>query len=93
VAIYQFALDNSVHGPINGTAPYPERNTDFSRALAAALHRPAFLPTPKFALGLMFGEMADVVLASQRVLPKVAETAGFRFRFPQLQSALADLFK
>jgi len=93
VALYQFALDRPVRGAFNGTAPYPERNADFSRALGTALHRPAFLPTPKFALNIMFGEMAEVVLASQRVLPKAAESAGFRFRFPQLQPALADLFK
>jgi len=93
VAMYQFALTQPVRGALNGTAPYPERNADFSRALGTALHRPAFLPTPKFALSAMFGEMAEVVLASQRVLPKAAEAAGFRFRFPQLQPALADLFK
>jgi len=93
VAMYHYALTQPVRGPLNGTAPYPERNADFSKALGAALHRPAFLPTPKFALSAMFGEMADVVLASQRVIPKAAEAAGFRFRFPQLQPALADLFK
>ncbi len=93
VGIYQFALAQPIRGPLNGTAPNPERNSDFSRALGAALHRPAFLPTPQFALTAMFGEMAEVVLASQRVIPKAAEAAGFRFRFPQLQAALADLFQ
>ena len=93
VSMYQFALTQPVRGALNGTAPSPERNADFSKALGAALHRPTFLPTPKFALGAMLGEMADVVLASQRVLPKAAEAAGFRFRFPQLQPALVDLFK
>jgi uncharacterized protein (TIGR01777 family) len=93
VSMYQFALTQPVRGALNGTAPSPERNADFSKALGAALHRPTFLPTPKFALGAMFGEMAEVVLASQRVFPKAAEAAGFRFRFPQLQPALVDLFK
>jgi uncharacterized protein (TIGR01777 family) len=91
--LFRFALENSISGPINGVAPYPVTNADFTKALAAAVHRPAIFPVPPFALKLMFGEMADVLLASQRVQPRQAETAGFRFKFPQLQPALADLLK
>jgi len=90
--LLQFAMEKPVSGPINGTAPNPVTNADFTRELAAALHRPAIFPVPKFALSLMFGEMADVIMGSQKVLPKAAETAGYRFRFSQLQPALADLF-
>lgn len=93
VGLYRFALDNPVQGAVNGVAPYPVTNGDFTKALAAALHRPALFPAPPFALKLMFGEMAEVLLASQRVQPKQAESMGYRFRFPQLEPALADLLK
>jgi uncharacterized protein len=93
VALFQLALDQPLRGAVNGVAPYPVENADFTRALAAALHRPAIFPVPGFALKALFGEMAEVLLASQRVAPKAAEDAGFRFRFPQLEPALADLLK
>ena len=78
---------------MNGAAPYPVTKTDFTKILAGALHRPAIFPVPMFGLRLMFGEMAGVLIASQRVLPKAAEAAGFRFQFPQLGPALADALK
>jgi uncharacterized protein (TIGR01777 family) len=93
VALFQLALAQPLRGAVNGVAPYPVENADFTRALAAALHRPAIFPVPGFALKALFGEMAEVLLASQRVAPKAAEDAGFRFRFPQLEPALADLLK
>jgi uncharacterized protein len=93
VSLYQLALDQPLRGAMNGVAPYPVNNADFTRALATAVHRPAFLPVPGFALKVLFGEMSEVLLGSQRVAPKVAEAAGFRFRFPQLEPALADLLK
>lgn len=89
--LFRFALENPLRGPTNGVAPNPVVNSDFTRALAAAVHRPAIFPVPKFALRALFGEMSEVLLASQRVLPKQAEAAGFRFRFPELGPALADL--
>jgi uncharacterized protein len=92
-ALFHLALDQPLSGPINGVAPYPVDNAEFTRTLAAALHRPALLPVPGFGLKMAFGEMSGILLASQRVSPKAAETAGFRFRFPQLASALADLLK
>jgi NAD dependent epimerase/dehydratase family enzyme len=55
------------------------------------LHRPAIVPVPMFGLKLMYGEMADVLLGSQRVLPAAAQSAGFTFRFPELRAALADV--
>ena len=91
--IFRFALENPVSGPINGVAPYPVTNADFTKALAAAVHRPAIFPVPLLALKLMFGEMSEVLLASQRVQPRQAETAGFRYKFPQLEPALSDLLK
>jgi uncharacterized protein (TIGR01777 family) len=92
-ALYRFALENPIAGPVNAVAPQPVANADFTRELARALHRPALFPVPKLALRLLFGEMSEMLLASQRVVPQAAEAAGFRFRFPQLGPALADLLK
>lgn len=91
--LIQYALDHPLKGPVNGAAPYPVINADFTKALAAAVKRPAIFPVPGFALKVLFGEMAEVLLASQRVLPKQAEAAGFPFKFAQLGPALADLLK
>ena len=93
VGIVRFALENPVKGAVNGVAPYPVTNRDFTKALAAAVHRPAIFPVPALALKLLFGEMSEVLLASQRVQPAAAEAAGYRYRFPQLEGALGDLFK
>ena len=92
-ALFQFAVESQVRGPLNAVAPNPVTNSDFTRELARALRRPAVFPVPGFALRLLFGEMADVLLASQRVAPGAAEAAGFRFRFPQLAPALEGLLR
>ena len=92
-SIFQFALANPLRGPVNGVAPNPVINADFTRALAAAVHRPAIFPVPAFGLKLLFGEMADMLLSSQRVVPQAAESAGFKFQFPELGTALADVLK
>ena len=90
VALIRWLIDHdSAHGAYNGTAPAPVTNAEFARALGAALHRPAFLPTPAFALKLLFGEMADLLLTGQRVVPKRATAEGFKFKYPDLASALA----
>jgi uncharacterized protein (TIGR01777 family) len=78
-------------GPVNGTAPEPERNVDFTRKLAKALRRPALLPAPGFALRLLLGDFAGVVLASQRAVPRALLESGFRFRYPTLELALGEL--
>jgi uncharacterized protein (TIGR01777 family) len=90
-AMFLFAVESQVRGPLNGVAPQPATNSEFTRELARMLRRPAVFPVPEFALRLLFGEMADVLLASQRVVPAAAQAAGFRFRFPQLSPALEDL--
>ena len=71
----------------------PVTNKDFSRALGRALHRPAFLPTPAFALRLGLGEVGDVVTTGQRVLPKKALALGYTFRFADVDAALRDVLK
>jgi uncharacterized protein (TIGR01777 family) len=92
VNLILFAMENDqIRGAINAAAPHPVTNAEFTRELARVLHRPAIFPVPPFALRLMFGEMADVVLASQRVLPAAAQAAGFEFRYSDLAPALANL--
>ncbi len=81
----------SLSGPVNGTAPEPERNADFTRKLAKAVHRPAIFPAPPFALKLLLGEFAGVVLASQRAVPRALLESGFKFRYPVLDAALGEL--
>jgi len=91
-ALIEFVLSGArLRGPVNATAPNPVTNAEFTRTLASALHRPAFAVVPAFALKMLFGEMASVLLDSQRVLPKAAQAAGFQFRYPDLGPALAGL--
>lgn len=78
-------------GPLNACAPEPARNGDFARAIGAALGRPSLFPVPDLAIRALMGELADVVLASQRAVPKGALALGYRFRFPELGPALKDL--
>jgi len=92
VGMMLFALEHpELQGPVNVTAPEPVTNADFTRALGAALKRPAVLPLPAFALRAALGEMAQVVLGGQRALPKRAQEAGFTFRHPELGEALRSL--
>lgn len=92
VNLILFALNYAaVRGAVNATAPHPVTNEEFTGRLALELHRPAVFPVPAFALKLAFGEMSEVLLASQRVLPTVAKSAGFRFQYPDLQAALSNV--
>lgn len=92
VGIYLHALDGAA-GALNATAPEPVTNRDFTRALAATLRRPAFLPVPAFAPALLLGEGAVVVTEGQRVLPTRTLASGYRFRHPALGEALEDLLR
>ena len=81
VGLFLFALDTAgPSGPMNGTAPNPVTNRDFSKALGKALHRPAIFPTPGFALKLLLGEAADVVTNGQRVVAPKGAGAGVHFQ-------------
>jgi uncharacterized protein (TIGR01777 family) len=80
-----------VTGVLNGVSPQPVRNVIFMKTLGEALHRPAFLSAPKFALRAMLGEMSEFLFDSLRVIPKAAEQAGFDYRLGSLRSALAYL--
>lgn len=90
VAAVDFILnDPSASGAYNMTTPHPVTNAQFTRTLAKALHRPALMPVPAFALKLLPGNMAEeMFLMSSRVLPQRLLDAGFRFRFPKLDDAL-----
>jgi hypothetical protein len=82
--------DERYRGAVNASAPAPATNADFMRTLGRVLARPAWLPAPAFALRLALGEMADMLLEGQRVLPRAAQMRGYRWRYPALEPALAD---
>ena len=86
--------DESLSGPVNFTTPNPVRNKDFVQALGGAVHRPAVIPLPAFALRLAFGEMADAtLLASQRVMPVKLTASGYVTRHPEIGAAIAASLK
>lgn len=86
-----FSLENQqMSGPVNTTAPNPVRNEEFAKALGHVLHRPSLVHTPIFALELMLGQGAEILLWSQRVIPQSLQNAGFTFGFPEIDSALKD---
>ena len=85
------ALDGDASGALNATAPAAVRQRDFARELGGALHRPAFVPAPAFALRLALGGFSSELLTSKRVLPRRSQEAGYRFRHPDLDAALAGL--
>jgi uncharacterized protein (TIGR01777 family) len=80
--------DERWSGPVNGTAPEPVTNREFSHALGHALHRPSLLPVPGLALGLLYGEMAEIVTSGARVVPAKPLVLGYDFLHPQLAEAL-----
>jgi hypothetical protein len=91
-AIHHCLCEESVRGPVNLATPGPVTNADFTRILARVLRRPAVIPIPAFAARLLFGEMADaLLLAGARAMPARLQASGYRFRFPDLESALRHL--
>lgn len=89
-----FALETpALTGPFNVTAPNPKQMKDFGKEIAHALKKPHWIPVPSIALKAALGDKSQLVLQGQRVLPKVLQQHGFQFDFPDLQSALADIYK
>jgi len=83
----------AVKGAANATAPNPVTNAEFARALGRAMHRPAFMPAPAFALRMMLGEMADgLLLSGQRAIPAKATQSGFTFTYAHVDDALRAIF-
>ncbi|MGI8778393.1 MAG: TIGR01777 family oxidoreductase [Acidimicrobiales bacterium] len=92
VAAIRHVIDcPDIAGPVNLCAPTPVTNGDFTRTLGKVLHRPTAIPTPTPALSLLFGKemVGEMLLAGQRVLPKVLELRGYVFAHPTLAQALA----
>lgn len=89
----QFALTTpELGGPVDGTAPNPVTNREFTKTLGRVLNRPTLFPMPAFAAKLAFGELADdMLLGSLRVLPTALTTARFEFAYPQLEAALRHI--
>jgi NAD dependent epimerase/dehydratase family enzyme len=85
--------DPTLRGVVNAVTPNPERNADFIARYAAALHRPAFLPVPRFAIELVFGreQGQEMLLWGQRVRPGVLEARGFEYAWPRLEDALRPI--
>lgn len=94
VSVYAAAaLDTRYQGPVNAVSPNPVRYREFATAFGKALQRPAFFPTPAFALKLALGEAAALALNSYRIVPeRLQEEYGFKFKFTDLPLALANLF-
>ena len=86
--ILQTIDDSRTTGPVNATAPTPVRNKEFCQTLAKVMHRPCWATVPGFALRMALGDMAEMLLTGQRVIPAVAEKSGYRFRYPTLEPAL-----
>ena len=84
-------VSGAVSGVLNGSAPQPVTNAEFTRTLGRALHRPALLAIPRFALNIALGEMSDFLFDSLRVVPKATQEVGFQFNYPELAKALAEL--
>ncbi len=90
-AIEHCLAGNGAEGSVNLTAPRPVTNTELSRALGKALRRPAILPVPAFGLKLLYGEMAQVVITGQRVVPARLQRFGYEFRHTEIEAALRDV--
>jgi hypothetical protein len=91
IAGLRFLLDSELSGPVNLTMPSPPTNAELTRALSDALHRPAVVPAPEFALRLMLGELSSEILGSIRARPTTIERAGFVFSDPDVRAAAATL--
>jgi hypothetical protein len=93
VELIIYALKNEqITGALNATAPKAVTNEDFTVAFAKAIKRPAFLPVPAAALILIFGEGATVLLDGQKVVPHKADINKFTFQYPDIDSALSQIF-
>lgn len=94
VNLYVNAVTNiNYNGIYNGVAPFPVNNLDFTKALGHALHRPAIIPVPTFALKLAFGEMSSIILDSQAIVSKRLGEVGFKFQHETIESALNTLLR
>ncbi|MGM0854781.1 MAG: TIGR01777 family oxidoreductase [Bacillota bacterium] len=91
-AVHFIAETEAISGPVNVTAPSPVSMKEFGRTLGAVLGRPHWIPVPSLALKAAMGEMSALVLEGQKVLPSVLSEHGFQFEYPELKSALIDIY-
>jgi uncharacterized protein len=92
VRLFELALDRpEVQGAMNAVSPEPLKHLEMQRAIAHTLHRPLWLRVPAFALRAGLGEMAQLLVDGQRVMPNRALSLGFEFRYPRATEALGDL--
>ena len=92
VNIFIKAISNENYkGVVNAVSPNAISNTEFTKAFARAVHRPAFFPVPPFMLRLIFGEMASIILDSQIVRPKALTSLGHQFLYPGIQEAMDEV--
>jgi len=91
--IYYLSENQNISGAVNGTAPNPVTNKEFSRILGKVLRRPAFLTMPAFITKILFGQMGEeLLLSGLPVMPDKVSKAGYKFRFANLEVALRDIF-
>ncbi len=92
VGIINYSLDHEeLNGPINGTAPNPVKMKEFSKKIGSVMKRPSWLPIPGILLHILLGEMSEMLLKGQRVIPEKASHSGYRFVFPDLEAALKEI--
>lgn len=93
VSAFIFALENeAISGPVNAVSPEPVTNLEFTQTLAESLKVSALIPVPVFALKLALGEMAEIVLSSQKVLPNKLLQHHFKFQYPTVKEILSEIF-
>jgi len=92
IRVYKFLIEKELTGIFNATAPFYTTNYEFSKTLAKALNKKMFLKMPKFVLKILYGEGAEVLTSSQRVLPNRLLKEGFKFNYPTIEKSLFSLF-
>jgi hypothetical protein len=91
--IHHLISTDAIRGPVNFTAPQPLTMKQFGQTIGAVLHRPHWMPVPAFALRILFGEMADLLIKGQKVMPEVAVQSGYLFRYADARAALSNLLQ
>jgi uncharacterized protein (TIGR01777 family) len=91
-AVAECLNNPKLEGAVNAVSPNPVRNREFSKALGRTLDRPAIMPLPAAVLKLLFGELGDVVLAGQKVVPRKLLETGFQFHHERIETALAEIY-
>ncbi len=89
--IILYVINNPVSGDVNAVSPNPVTNSEFTVALGSAINRQALIPVPAFILKTVFGEMSDILLKSQKVVPKKLLNSDFNFSYPSILPALEHL--